>query len=360
MKDFIEIIVSSPMKVVGLPLILILLLHERSRRMFEAWYARLSLMLINPINPSCERTPTVSGLFVYPVKSLRAVEIERAENDDYGFVQDRRIMLVCPSSSSEYESLRDDHTHRFLTQRQCPQLATVAARYLSPSILVISCEKRSITVNIQINAYRQTVYCARLWENIVKVVDLGEEAALFFQDIVGNNFQGVRLTKICSDLRTDDRYLPPEARTMWGTAPKVALTDGFPILIACAASLEEVNKRLKEKGKDSIPMSRFRPNIVIHNTKPFEEDNWKTLQIGGLILHVLKGCPRCKQSCTDQKTGKVSNEPLSTLADFRAVGGDVYFAQNAVAYGKSISKGDSVRVLKKGAPVWDEGDVMPE
>ena len=35
-------------------------------------------------------------------------------------------------------------------------------------------------------------------------------------------------------------------------------------------------RRLKKKGKDSLPMSRFRPNIVISNTtKAFDEDNWK-------------------------------------------------------------------------------------
>lgn len=115
-------------------------------------------------------------------------------------------------------------------------------------------------------------------------------------------------------------------------------------------------------------MSRFRPNIIISNTQPFEEDSWKAIKIGtgpnSTILHISKGCPRCKQSCTDQLTGERGEEPLETLAEFRAKGEDVYFAQNAVlngdAYEGEIRVGDVIRVLTRGDPVWDNGEVMAE
>ena len=56
-----------------------------------------------------------------------------------------------------------------------------------------------------------------------------------------------------------------------GNSPDVSLTDGYPILIANEASLEVVNHRLKEKQKNTIPMSRFRPNIVVEGMKPWAE-----------------------------------------------------------------------------------------
>jgi uncharacterized protein YcbX len=113
-----------------------------------------------------------------------------------------------------------------------------------------------------------------------------------------------------------------------------------------------------------LPMSRFRPNIVIGNTSlPFDEDEWKAIRIGSgenaAILHVSKGCPRCKQSCTDQSTGERGEEPLETLSDFRALakGSDVYFAQNAVldgdSYACTIRVGDPVTILTRGDPIWD-------
>jgi len=124
------------------------------------------------------------------------------------------------------------------------------------------------------------------------------------------------------------------------------------------ASLDELNKRLGEKGKKPIPMSRFRPNLVVKGTKPFEEDTWRVISIDGLIFHIVKGCPRCKQSCTDQETGRVFEEPLETLSEFRALGGvkeNVYFAQNAIAQGTggSISVGSRICVLERGDPIWD-------
>ena len=354
----------SPTTVVTLLLVLPLL-HGSTRRLLETWLAKLQLML-TPAIPSNGPPPTVAGLYMYPVKSLQAVELETAEVDDCGFVKDRRLMLVCPSPPPTYGFLPKDATHRFITQRQCPQLATVTATYLSNELLRLSCKGKSMTIHLKYDADKQPVYRARIWDNIVEVVDMGDEVADFFQEIVNTEdalFMGIRLTQQVSKQYAPEKYVPPEARTMWGTTPKASLTDGFPILIACEASLDEINRRLRKKGKEPIPMSRFRPNVVIRNTKAFEEDTWKVIQIGSAQFHIVKGCPRCKQSCTDQKTGQVFDEPLATLADFRAVGRsteDVYFAQNAIAYGSFVSKDDAVRVIKTGDPVWDKEDVKPE
>jgi uncharacterized protein len=353
----------SPTTVVTL-LLLLPLFDKGTRRLFESWWAKFQLML-TPAVPSTENPPTVSGLYIYPVKSLQAVELDIAEVDAYGFVKDRRLMLVCPCPTPAFGFLPTDATHRFITQRQCPQLATVTATYSNDNLLLLSCQGKTVTIHLQNGAVKQPVYRARLWDNIVKVVDMGDLVATFFQEIVGSgqSFRGIRLAQQVSALNAPDIYVPPEARTIWGRIPKSSLTDGFPILIACEASLDEVNRRLREKGKEPIPMSRFRPNLVIRNTAAFEEDTWKVIQIGSTQFHIVKGCPRCKQACTDQKTGQVFDEPLATLADFRAVGNskdDVYFAQNAIAYGTFVSKGDVVKILKTGDPVWDKHDVKPE
>lgn len=109
-------------------------------------------------------------------------------------------------------------------------------------------------------------------------------------------------------------------------------------------------------------MARFRPNIVLKGTKPFEEDRIKVLQIGDAILYVINGCPRCKQSCTDQETGDVTEEPLETLRDFRQMTDNpelLYFGANAIPAAESVGKiikiGDAVRILEYGEPKWSEG-----
>jgi uncharacterized protein YcbX len=126
--------------------------------------------------------------------------------------------------------------------------------------------------------------------------------------------------------------------------------------------LDALNETLVKQGKETILMSRFRPNIVITGTTAFEEDKWKVIAIGKQLFAIVKACPRCKQSCTDQETGKVHSEPVETMKSFRALGGDkcedVFFAQNAIPLGQvlgnssSVQVGDSVRVLQTGDPVY--------
>lgn len=309
-----------------------------------------------------ENPPVVSQLCIYPVKSLRAVSLSKVSIDGMGFVGDRRFMVAFPSPPP----LVGPHlvTHRFLTQRQSPTLATIDASLVDSRTLKLSSGKESVLVT-RTRSMNPRKFKTRIWEDVVDVLDMGDDAAAFLAKVVTSEWKnGVRLVEIASKRLADDRYAPPEARTWLGAAPRVSLTDGFPVLIACQASLDELNRRLKKNGKKPIPMSRFRPNLIIRNTtKPFEEDTWKVIRIGSTIFHLVKGCPRCKQSCTDQRTGQVTKEPLLTLAEFRALGHngeDVYFAQNAVAQGTSVSVGQTVEVLKRGSPVWDKESVAAE
>lgn len=317
---------------------------------------------------------SVSGLYVHPVKSLRAVSTPTASLDEQGFVRDRRLMVVYPAPLPVWKDKFDpkDTTHRFLTQRQCPSLAKVVATLDETSLQLEYEGSKRVKILLQAPvdpSGKPKLLRAGIWDDQVKVEDMGDEVAAFFQAIVDADeeasansgmYQKIRLVKHATwDQRlANPKFTPPTART-WLTArpPSVSLTDGFPILIACEASLNEVNRRLREAGKDSIPMSRFRPNIVIQGTEAFEEDRWKYVTIGDQIFAIVKACPRCKQSCTDQETGKVHSEPVSIMKDFRALGAqkeDVFFAQNAIPLGKTgtVSVGDGVRVLERGEPVY--------
>lgn len=320
---------------------------------------------------------------IFEVKSLRAVSTQKALVDYKGLMDDRRFMLVVPAPLPHTgKFLKTDATHRFLTQRQCPLLATIVVHLDNVTgTLTLSCTDQtgtskllqvpSVTVSTT-PAADSPMIRSTLWSDIVSVQDMGEPAAAFFQQIIDLDDHvpdelkraGVRMVvQAATDTRcADDAYVPAAARTWTGQSPAVALGDGFPVLIACEASLQELNRRLVEKGKEPLPMSRFRPNIVISGTEPFEEDSWKVIQIAGVLFHVVKGCPRCKESCTDQTTGKVTEEPLETLREFRALdpknGENLYFAQNAIpavgAVGQSIEVGATVQVLQHGEPVWGD------
>lgn len=308
------------------------------------------------------------------VKSLRAVECDSAEIEERGFANDRRFMIVSDAPlplTGEFGP--SDATKRFLTQRQCPTLATVVADLQPGSLTLSSHVLPGVSVTIATTpAPNAARYLSKLWDDKVQVVDLGDEAATFLLQVLDKDADipdemkwGVRLVVQASDdERSSNAYfVPAAARSISGQTPAVALSDGFPILIACQASLDELNRRLVAKSKPPLPMSRFRPNIVIEGTEPFEEDYWKVIRIGDAVLHVVKGCPRCKESCTDQVTGVVTKEPLATMADFRALDksnkDNLFFAQNVVpglgAIGKRIAVGTQVEVLQRGQPVFEDG-----
>ena len=93
--------------------------------------------------------------------------------------------------------------------------------------------------------------------------------------------------------------------------------DGYPILVANTASLDELNERLAARGHAPLPMNRFRPNVVIDGLDPFDEDHVGTIGVGGVVLRLVKPCTRCRVTTTDQATARVGVEPLPTLGEFR-------------------------------------------
>jgi hypothetical protein len=66
-----------------------------------------------------------------------------------------------------------------------------------------------------------------------------------------------------------------------------------------------------------IDAQRFRPNVVLSGTRPYEEDAWCALSarsLGGAPLRVAAACGRCAQVCVDPRSGRRDGrEPLLTL-----------------------------------------------
>ena len=382
--------------------IITILIHNRKRLrlIYSCYKARGELRkIIHAQNKEDDdsipnkQQPRVSGIFIHPVKSLRPVSLSETKFDKHGLLADRRLMIVRPLPTPVYGNfIKGEPTHRFFTQRQSPSLATIEASEPvgvnnNKTLIKLSSSLVPNNEHVFINVHPTHVktlpirYQAGVWSDTVEVADMGDEAAEFVSKVVCKDdasYNDVRVVSILesSNRKVDELYCPDAARVgLLGSLPQGGLTDGFPILIATRASLDELNFRLAKKGKQGLPMNRFRPNIVVSGTsKPFEEDTWKAIQIGkgkdSVILHITKGCPRCKQSCTDQLTGKRGEEPLETLSDFRALGhdeADVYFAQNAVMNGdvtfntSMIKVGDPVTILTRGDPVWDSpGTIQAE
>jgi hypothetical protein len=122
------------------------------------------------------------------VKSLRAVSMSEAALDEKGFVGDRPAPL--PAWKKDHQFGPNDSTHRFLTQRQCPSLATVGATLdHSNHHLTLEYKKKRIQIPLRLlqppqSPKQQSCYRAGIWNDQVVVDDMGDEAATFLQQIV--------------------------------------------------------------------------------------------------------------------------------------------------------------------------------
>ncbi len=264
--------------------------------------------------------PVLSGIFVYPVKGSRAVSRSEALVEPCGLHEDRRWMLV-------------DDEGEALTQRTAPRLGRVTAQ-TGGDRLELSCPGMP-ALEIPFPDASSPRLTVRVWDDRVPVAEAGAAARIWFQRLLGRPCRLVYLD--------DPRARPVDARFAIGN-DHVSLADGFPLLLAAEESLADLNARL------DVPVSmwRFRPNLVISGTPPFDEDHWQVVRIGTVRLNVVKPCKRCVVTTLDPETAAQGKEPLRTLAAFRRFGDGVYFGENAIpeAVGR-IRVGDPVEVLAR-------------
>lgn len=287
---------------------------------------RHSLFPIAPVAPfSVAFAMHVSGLFLYPVKSLRGFSVPQAEIDDLGFVGDRRFLVI-------------DRDNRFLTQRNVPRM-TLVATALDAAALTLSAEGAG-TIRVprppDASAPRRIV---AVWRSEgLETEDCGDAVAAWLSQV---------LQLSCRLVRIGPDYVRPVLKPAAHRGDRVSFADSVPFLVLGEASLNDLNDRLAARGEEPVPMNRFRPNIVLADTGAFAEDTWPRFRIGGVTFRAAGPCSRCPVTTTDQFTGERGKEPLRTLATYRRDATDptdVMFGQNVIHETKSglIRVGDCV------------------
>ena len=91
--------------------------------------------------------------------------------------------------------------------------------------------------------------------------------------------------------------------------------DGAPMLLANEASLDRLNSVLESNSEQSVPMNRFRPNIVVKGLEPFAEHRLGTLSAPDYQLKLCFPCQRCIVTTINQDTAEKDpgGQPFKTL-----------------------------------------------
>jgi uncharacterized protein YcbX len=292
--------------------------------------------------PSVSIMPFITALFVYPVKSCRAIAMTDVLIERDGLQWDRRWMVV-------------DAQGNAVSQREYPSMARIEPTLGADALhLRVDGAGTALTLPFETPAHAARVPVS-VWSHGLQALDEGDDAARWFSDAIGAPVRLVRfaddVTRLASRKWTKDLDAPTR------------FNDEFPLLVTAEASLADLNGRLGAKGVSPLPMSRFRPNVVLGGTEAFDEDFAGTLSIGAadgdgaranVVLRAVKPCARCQITTLDQSSGLTDprwpHEPLDTLAAYRAnpkVDGGLTFGQNAIVVegvGRRLRVGDTVEL----------------
>lgn len=277
--------------------------------------------------------PTLSRLYIHPVKSMRGIGLTHALADASGLAFDRVFMVTQPDGT-------------FITARQFPQMVRFLPSPLTDGLHLTAPDGSSA---------------------VIRFADFSPDAAP--TEVWGNHFTALIAPAAINQWLSG--FFDREVQLRWvGTNPTrrvkrheevpLSFADGFPYLLTNEASLRDLQQRCPA----SVQMEQFRPNLVVTGAQAWEEDSWKVVRIGDVVFDVVKPCSRCIFTTVSPERGQKhpTGEPLATLQKFRTAqdNGDVDFGQNLIARNSGVIRtGDEVAVLATGpAKVYGAGAVV--
>ena len=317
------------------------LVHNLIRHVAFVWLGRRRLGAFVKVG-------YVSGLFYYPIKSGRGIELKQAVATGLGLsrdgVSDRHWMIV-------------DQDRAFLSQRKEPRIVLMTVSTMGKQSAVIrvdapDMEPLFLPKSPKLNQSSKTMKC-RIFSHWVNTLDCGDQAAEWICQFLQKS--GLRLVFASEELEMAELVSiseDPEEAVLPGD--KVAFADFASYLIVNQTSVDYVNSKLEHP----VNVLNYRPNIVIGGCQqPFEEDQWLEVRVGkanhpGSIFRCLHLCSRCVMTTVDREKGvkDPDMQPLKTLKSIRGVAKNrsPKFGVNATLNQKcDLKTGDPVYALQR-------------
>lgn len=275
--------------------------------------------------PSGDGGIQVNQLYIYPVKSLGGIAKQTVEITNTGFKYDRKWMLV-------------DENNVFISQRTLPQMTVLQTAETDKGIKVFHKQNSREAIIIPFDNENDKKISVVIFEDTCDAIEVGKKQNEWFSDMLQSNCKLVYMPDDTKRL-VDKEYAANEEIT--------SFTDGYPILMIGQSSLDNLNEKLIE----TLPMNRFRPNIVFTGGHAHIEDEMASFAINKINFKGVKPCSRCVMTTINQQTGEKAREPLTTLATYRMKNNKVYFGQNVLHQQTGhINTGDEIKITTRKEP----------
>ncbi|KAF7190878.1 Molybdenum cofactor sulfurase [Pseudocercospora fuligena] len=330
----------------------------------------------------------VEKIYVYPVKALRAVEVNDSIVTKHGFPYDRRFMLVHvdrdKDGSTIYKNIHVAHYPESIFFH--PSLDTKAdlirIDFKPPEgrgeKQTLDFPLKPVTEDLEIIPIKMHLSEVHAYKMPQQYSDwftscYGFEVALVY---LGPNYRPTRMSQtpiaskqpsgwLSSITSTASSYLPFGSKEL--SKELLTFNDCAPYLVCSSKSMEDVAARISS-DKENLDIIKFRPNIIVSGAeKAWDEDFWSQITITSSSnssssqtrIECIHNCGRCKSINIDYTTGKPgekeSGEVLKKLQRDRRV--DVgmkyspifgrYSFLNDDSEGNLINVGDEVVVSRR-------------
>jgi uncharacterized protein len=233
--------------------------------------------------------PKIAELFVYPVKSCAGVAMHEVAIVPTGFEYDRNWMVI-------------DDSGTFVTQREHPKLALVKPQFANGGLILEAPGMEPLHVSANDGGEPLSI---SLFGETHQALSTDAAADAWFSKYLGGSF---RLGKCDPATLRKGGVQYPER-----DAAPTSFVDNYGILVISQASHAALNQKLPE----SVPMNRFRPNIVVSGVGEHDEDYFSNARCGEVALRFVNPCYRCSMTSIDQKIGTSGLEVLPVLTTYR-------------------------------------------
>ncbi|PWW76074.1 hypothetical protein C7212DRAFT_295765 [Tuber magnatum] len=320
----------------------------------------------------------VKGLWIFPVKSCRGIEVPEARVMPSGLEYDRQFMFAEWKPNPETGNFQ----WIFITQRQYPRMALIMPEiYLEgendgnlhitfPIKSRLPFFKRARTICLPLSASeefkaRYPLKQVGIWREQPLAYDISSTIETELRELSTYLCTNgpLALFRVCpEELRQVHRNAPTAIEV--GYQPVTGFADAYPLHMLNLTSVRELNSRITDKIP-RLDIVRFRANIILSGPGPFTEDDWKKVRLGAHVYYSgtlpLEPWPRnstttneqiacrtvrCKMPNVDPDTGERHvQEPDQTLRSYRAI--DPGYKHGA-CLGMQLVPAESMGILRAG------------
>jgi MOSC domain-containing protein len=284
----------------------------------------------------------VTGLRLYPVKSLGGVEVESAVVEPSGFAGDRRWALV-------------DDAGEVVTAREVHQLLRVTAEAVDDDTIRLTDRADGATILVDTPLGLGPVPVGLSRQRFLAPAD--DDVNVWLSDRVGTRLRLV--------WQEDPASRPISGAHGGRPGDVMSLADAGPVLLVSETSMAQLNEWIHAESdapdvpdidaadisdaaappvREPLDILRFRGNVVIDGDVPFAEDGWPGVRIGDVEFRTTETCDRCVMTTLDPVTLEGGKEPIRTMARHRRWDRKTWFGTRLVRTGggNEVRAGDAV------------------